>query len=89
MERESFYSAVRAFLSGLLEERERDRVLVALREDDDLYRLGLVDSLTIIRMIIFVEELTAKEIDLEDHDFESFYTLRGLYSVVETAADEG
>lgn len=76
MNEDQFYARLAAFLAETAEVS-----LGGVGPDDDLYALGLADSLTIIRMIVFVEELTGVEIDLGDHEFESFYTQRGLYSV--------
>jgi acyl carrier protein len=87
MDKSLFYSAVREFLATVVDRPSGTQAIDTLTEDDDLYQLNLVDSLVVIRMIIFVEELTGTEIDLEDHDFETFYTLKGIYVVAQSAIE--
>ena len=53
-----------------------------LSPDDNLFDLGLVNSFSTIRMIVFVEEITGQPIDIAGHDLEAFYTMRGLYALV-------
>jgi acyl carrier protein len=85
MEQTEFYDRVGEFIGQLSAETTGEALTTAVKEDDNLFDLGLVNSFTIIRMIVFVEELTGAQIDLADHDLETFYTLRGLYTVASGA----
>lgn len=83
MEREQFYREVVGFLGRLATETGAETPPAAgIDPDDNLFDLGLVNSFSMIRMIVFVEELTSVPVDLADHDLETFYSLRGLYDVV-------
>jgi acyl carrier protein len=79
MDQEAFRSAVNGFLAELVGDREEPGGAVPVGDDDDLYKIGLVDSVDLIRLLNFVEELAGKEIELEEHDFDSLHTIRGLY----------
>ena len=54
--------------------------------DDNLFTLGLVDSLRLVELIVFTEELTGREIPVEDYLISSFYTVNKLYELVSGAA---
>jgi methoxymalonate biosynthesis acyl carrier protein len=58
----------------------------AFGPDDDLFTLGLVDSLRLVELIVFMEELTGREIPVEDYSIASFYTLNNLYALVSDGA---
>lgn len=84
MDKQEFYQAIRKYLAEEVEDAAKRRI-EEIDEDADLYQLGLIDSLMVIRLVIFMEEMTGKEVDLAEHEFEVFYTLRGLHSVAEGA----
>jgi acyl carrier protein len=88
VERDAFCKGISEFITGLAEKRIGGPVAAAIGEDANLFDLGLVDSFTIIQMIVYLEELTGISIDLSAHDLESFYTIRGIYALVQ-GADEG
>jgi acyl carrier protein len=89
MEREHFYKAMSEFITGLAAERTGEPVTAVIGDDDNLFDLGLVNSFTIIQMIVFLEELTGVSIDLSVHELESFYTLRGIYSLAQGTDGDG
>lgn len=90
MEREVFYKAISEFITGLSLERADEPVTAtAIGEDDNLFDLGLINSFTIIQMIVYLENLTGISIDLSAHDLESFYTIRGTYDLVQGANEGG
>lgn len=81
MDRDELFARLREFLASLAAESGRefpDR----LDPDDNLFDLGLVTSFSVIRMILFVEDITGCAIDLADHEPQSFYTLSGIHSLV-------
>ena len=87
MERDAFYKAISEFIADLAAERTGEAVTTAIGEDENLFDLGLVNSFTIIQMIVYLEELTGISIDLSEHSLESFYTIRGIYSLVQGAGE--
>jgi acyl carrier protein len=89
MEREHFYKTMREFIAELAAERTGEPVTTAIGEDDNLFDLGLINSFSIIQMIVFIEELTGTSIDLSAHELETFYTLRGIYSLAQDSAGDG
>jgi acyl carrier protein len=86
MDQATFYAAVRKFLGKLAgdEKGSSAGAAVAVAEDANLFDLGLLDSFSIIQLILFIEELTGTQLTPEVHDPESFYTLRGMYELVAT-----
>jgi acyl carrier protein len=89
MDPEAFRAAVNGFLSELVADRAELRSALPVGDGDDLCELGLADSVDLIRLLNFVEELTNQEIELEDHDLDSLHTIGGLYRIAQeaTAAD--
>jgi acyl carrier protein len=83
MERDAFYKAMSEFIAELAEKRTGEPVTIVIGEDDNLFDLGLVDSFTIIQMIVYLEDLSGVSIDLSEHDLESFYTIHGICDLVQ------
>ncbi|WP_460060571.1 acyl carrier protein [Streptomyces sp. YKOK-I1] len=54
--------------------------------DDNLFVLGLIDSLRLVELIVFLEELSGQDIPVENYSISSFYTMNGLYDMVRSAA---
>jgi acyl carrier protein len=55
----------------------------SLSDDDNLFDLGLVDSVTLADLLVTVERLAGVELDLLAVDPETFFTLRGLLDHVD------
>lgn len=87
MDRDTFHGKVRDFLASLQEDDDARVAAARVGADDNLFDLGIVTSFSIIRMIVFVEELTGCSIDISEHDIERFYTLNGVYELAH--AQEG
>ncbi|GIF42908.1 acyl carrier protein [Actinoplanes xinjiangensis] len=90
MDRKQFYREVTGFLTKVSAENGTpgsgtEALATDIGEDSNLFDLGLINSFTVIRMIVFIEDLTGAQIDLAEHDLETFYTLRGLYTVANGA----
>ncbi|MER5276915.1 hypothetical protein ABT025_14285 [Streptomyces sp. NPDC002809] len=84
MESATFYDELRGSLLSMQPDQEDKRVVLeGLGHDDNLFDLGLVTSFSVIRMIVFIETLTGCSLDLAEHDIENFYTMRGLWDLVQ------
>jgi acyl carrier protein len=46
-----------------------------LRDDDDLFELGIANSLFAIQLMTFIEKTFALELEMEDLDIENFKSL--------------
>ena len=46
-----------------------------LRDDDDLFELGIANSLFAIQLMTFIEKTYALEVEMEDLDIENFQAL--------------
>jgi acyl carrier protein len=53
-----------------------------LDETSNLFDLGLLDSLRLAELVIFVEELLQRSIPLEDLDVRVFHTTAGMYGAL-------
>lgn len=53
---------------------------IRIHETDNLLEHGYVDSLTLVDMIAFLEELVGHEIIIENYELRNFYTLESIYA---------
>lgn len=59
-------------------------------EDDNLFDVGVVDSLTMVELVVYIETLSGDEpIDLLTVDPELFFTLNGMWEVVQDRQGTG
>jgi acyl carrier protein len=79
MERSEFYDSLRAFVRRSAEERSVDVPVTDIDEDANLFDLGLVNSFSMVALLMHVEELLGGHIDVAEHEPETFFTLRGMY----------
>jgi acyl carrier protein len=64
----------------VLREQNPEREITSVREDENLFDTGLVDSLRVIEVMVLVETLTGRKgEDLARVSPASFYTLRAIY----------
>jgi hypothetical protein len=63
--------------------------LPAVGDDDNIFDMGLVDSLSLAEMLVVVEELSGRELDFISAEPEVFFTLRGMLDYVEGAPPNG
>lgn len=54
--------------------------LDSLKSDDNLFELGILDSLALVDLITFMEEEFGRVVDLPNLNPISFFTLEGLYA---------
>lgn len=62
---------------------ERTVDTTSLTDDDNLFDLGLVNSVTLADLLVTVERLAGVELDLLAVDPETLFTLRGLLDHVD------
>ena len=67
---------VRAYLSEYIKGHD-------LRDDDDFFALGLVNSLFAMQLVLFVEKEFDIAIDGSDMNFDNFKTVNAIVEVVE------
>jgi methoxymalonate biosynthesis acyl carrier protein len=58
-----------------------------LRDDDDIFEAGLVNSLFAMQLVVFVEEEFAIEVSNEDLERDNFRTVNSIATLVERHAD--
>lgn len=75
-----FLSEATALITEWWHESGGGRDCPAFTQDDNLFDLGLIDSLSLIELIAFTEQFGKVEIDLTKVDPVSVMTLRGLSS---------
>lgn len=68
-------SKIKIFLSRALRERE-------LKDDDDLFQLGLMHSLFAIQLILFIEKECGIELEDTDLDLEKIKTISQIVQLV-------
>ena len=75
-------------ITTFLKERDPDVQLDGVDEDSDLIRAGILDSLLITDLILFIEEQTGRSIPLTELSIDSIKTIRSLHRlyVVEQSA---
>jgi acyl carrier protein len=79
-ERKVFYEKVLRFVVELwVEQSCHPRTPPKATPDDNLFDLGLVDSLSMVEVLVFVENMTSRAIDLLNVDPEGLFTLKGMY----------
>jgi acyl carrier protein len=80
MDRDTFISELRGFLAELNPADAEQAA--ALGPTDNLFDKGLVSSFTMVRLIVFVQQLTGVPVEVQGRPLEDFYTLDGLYRLV-------
>lgn len=84
MDRSSFYDAVRGRLAELWADR-REGPVPDFSETDSFVEKGLIDSWSVVLLLMFVEEQTGVQLDLTRTDPVAILTLNGLYDSVMNA----
>lgn len=54
-----------------------------LKDDEDIFALGFVNSLFAMQLVLFVEQEFSLTIENEDLDFENFRTINAITHLVE------
>ena len=82
MDRETFYQSIKEFLRTQSPDKEIDPI----GEHDNLFDAGLLDSFNMIYLILFIEELSQKEIQLERYSPHHFHTIQRIFDEVVATA---
>ncbi|MEM9823313.1 MAG: acyl carrier protein [Bacteroidota bacterium] len=56
---------------------------VTLKDEDNFFQLGLINSLFALQLVIFLEKTFQIEMDNEDLDINNFSTINNLTALVE------
>ncbi|MFI8294149.1 acyl carrier protein [Streptomyces sp. NPDC085614] len=80
MDRQFFYSAVRSAIQEFSGEQHVGGDQFG--EDENFFDLGLITSLSMVRLLVQVEKLLGTEVDVTLYEPESLFTLRGLYDTL-------
>jgi acyl carrier protein len=75
LDRDEFVARFDEFITGI----DRERSLSGVGLNDNLFDAGVLDSLTVARVIVFLERLVGKPVDLELASIDSFATLTSIY----------
>ncbi len=67
---------IRDFLSRFFREEE-------IKEDDDIFSLGFVNSLFAMQLVIFLESEFAVRVDNDDLDLDKFRTINNIEKFIE------
>lgn len=74
MDQERFYQEVTAFIAAKAALSGE-----AIQPTDHLVQRGFVNSLILAELIVFVENISGTEIDVEDFRLDSFSTIEKIY----------
>ncbi|APE24952.1 MULTISPECIES: phosphopantetheine-binding protein [Streptomyces] len=73
--RDTFDQEFRTFLSTF----ELDVDLTTVTADDNLFDQGVLDSFSVLKVIVLVERLRGEPVDLENAGIESFASISTIY----------
>ena len=79
MDRPSFYARMRDHLAEEAGGAGRAVSPASIGEHDNLFDIGLVNSFSLVKLLIQVEEVLGVEVDVTRHDPETFFSLAGMY----------
>lgn len=80
LDRMEFTSRFGEFISGV----DQDRSVGTVGPDDNLFDAGVLDSFTVVKVIVFLERLLGRPVDLQDASIESFASLNSIYDTFVT-----
>ena len=78
MDKETF----RHLFSGFLKTLKPDKQIDSIPDDENLWDLGLLDSLTMVDLMVFLEEQVGVQLEVERLSPDVFHTVSGIYSAV-------
>lgn len=75
MQKEEFKQQFLTFLQSI----NLDQEVREIDNTTNLLEAGYIDSLNMVEMIIYLEEMTGEEIAIENYQLRNFYTIEGIY----------
>jgi acyl carrier protein len=84
----SLRQLVLEIISDRWSERNSD-ALPSISDDDNLFDMGVVDSMAMVEIIEAVQKSSGFEIDYLTFDPAAFYTLRGIAAFAEGSSEQG
>ena len=85
-DRQAFYDQVTAFISGLWQAEFRDVPMPRFTDEENLFDVGLLDSLSSVELIAWLEDQVGRQVDVLAIDPATFFTLRGLWEFASTSS---
>lgn len=79
MERDEFYNDLRTYILESAPRRVVPDGVTDIDQDANLFDIGLVNSFSMMGLLVHLEELLEVSIDVTQHEPETFFTLRGMY----------
>jgi len=76
-------------LTGYLQQINPDREVSSVAPDANLHDAGLIDSLRMVELVLFLEKATGRPIPVERHEPRVFHTLDKMYAAFGQATAEG
>lgn len=76
MEASSFYQKVKSFIA---QKHDLELERLVINENTHLVRQGLIDSFMIMEIILFIEQLTGKPVDIDNLAVSHIESLRAMY----------
>jgi acyl carrier protein len=77
--REDLYALLRLKVEAIRAKMGGTGPLPAFDDDANLFDLDLVDSLSMVEIVLYVEELDGRPVDFFTVDPETFFTFRGIF----------
>ncbi|GGV02788.1 hypothetical protein GCM10010211_82570 [Streptomyces albospinus] len=81
----TFHTTVREFMRAARPEA----AWAGISSQSDLHARGILDSLLLTELILFLEGLVGSEIAVENYRLEAFYTLDSLYRIAAETVRSG
>jgi acyl carrier protein len=70
---------VKSALESWVVTNARDREVTSVPHDHDLFTGRVVDSLRFVDLVLYIEELSGRTLDLETLDLANLRTIDGIY----------
>ncbi|HJQ00127.1 MAG TPA: acyl carrier protein [Jatrophihabitans sp.] len=85
-ERQAFYDRVTAFIASLWQAEFRDEPMPRFTDDENLFDVGVLDSLSSVELIAWLEKQVGQQVDVLAIDPATFFTLRGLWKFASSSS---